>query len=246
MVAALPQTNPSCKQILFLISQQQQGNNGGDSNSIITHPHRESIVIINFCTLIKKKIIDFGVCYRRMWRLMLRRPEFQRRGRLRSSVSEEWIWMLSLICLRMTLSSSSLLVLAEGMHFLLYTTILFFHFHFLIIIDFHSFIIIIDRFQRGLKRKPMALIKKLRKAKREAPAGEKPELVKTHLRNMIIVPEMIGSVIGVYNGKTFNQIEIKPEMIGHYLAEFSISYKPVKHGRPGIGATHSSRFIPLK
>ncbi|KAD6453043.1 hypothetical protein E3N88_07748 [Mikania micrantha] len=102
------------------------------------------------------------------------------------------------------------------------------------------------RFQRGLKRKPMALIKKLRKAKREAPPGEKPELVKTHLRNMIIVPEMIGSVVGVYNGKTFNQIEIKPEMIGHYLAEFSISYKPVKHGRPGIGATHSSRFIPLK
>ncbi|PHU14266.1 40S ribosomal protein S15 [Capsicum chinense] len=102
------------------------------------------------------------------------------------------------------------------------------------------------RFQRGLKRKPMALIKKLRKAKREAPPGEKPEPVKTHLRNMIIVPEMIGSIIGIYNGKTFNQIEVKPEMIGHYLAEFSISYKPVKHGRPGIGATHSSRFIPLK
>ncbi|WVZ99176.1 hypothetical protein U9M48_044509 [Paspalum notatum var. saurae] len=161
------------------------------------------------------------------------------------------------------------------------------------------------RFQRGLKRKPMALIKRLRKAvmhslplrfrfivslatlliayckfnagmpectcissgslagrnemvlfsfsmfwhntlKKEAPAGEKPEAVRTHLRNMIIVPEMIGSIIGVYNGKTFNQVEIKPEMIGHYLAEFSISYKPVKHGRPGIGATHSSRFIPLK
>uniref|UniRef100_A0A6N2LF28 40S ribosomal protein S15 n=1 Tax=Salix viminalis TaxID=40686 RepID=A0A6N2LF28_SALVM len=102
------------------------------------------------------------------------------------------------------------------------------------------------RFQRGLKRKPMALIKKLRKAKRDAPPGEKPEPVRTHLRNMIIVPEMIGSVIGVYNGKTFNQVEIKPEMISHYLAEFSISYKPVKHGRPGIGATHSSRFIPLK
>ncbi|KAF8392272.1 hypothetical protein HHK36_022614 [Tetracentron sinense] len=83
-------------------------------------------------------------------------------------------------------------------------------------------------------------------AKREAPPGEKPEPVRTHLRNMIIVPEMIGSIIGVYNGKTFNQVEIKPEMIGHYLAEFSISYKPVKHGRPGIGATHSSRFIPLK
>ncbi|KAI9592726.1 ribosomal protein S15e [Syncephalis fuscata] len=102
------------------------------------------------------------------------------------------------------------------------------------------------RFNRGLKRKPMALIKKLRKAKQEAEANEKPEVVKTHLRNMIIVPEMIGSIIGVYNGKTFNQVEIKPEMIGHYLGEFSITYKPVKHGRPGIGATHSSRFIPLK
>lgn len=82
--------------------------------------------------------------------------------------------------------------------------------------------------------------------KLEAPPGEKPNPVKTHVRNMIIMPEMIGSVIGVYNGKSFNTIEIKPEMIGHYLAEFSITYKPVKHGRPGIGATHSSRFIPLK
>merc|ERR1711879_224561 len=80
------------------------------------------------------------------------------------------------------------------------------------------------RFNRGLKRKPMGLIKKLRKSKQEAKPNEKPDLVKTHLRDMIVVPEMIGSVIGVY----------------------SISYKPVKHGRPGIGATHSSRFIPLK
>lgn len=102
------------------------------------------------------------------------------------------------------------------------------------------------RFSRGLKRKPMALVKKLRKAKKEAPPSEKPEIVKTHLRNMIIVPEMVGSIVGVYNGKTFNQVEIKPEMIGHYLGEFSVTYKPVKHGRPGIGATHSSRFIPLK
>ncbi|KAJ3126766.1 ribosomal protein S15 [Nowakowskiella sp. JEL0407] len=102
------------------------------------------------------------------------------------------------------------------------------------------------RFKRGLKRKPMGLIKKLRLAKKNAPANEKPETVKTHLRNMIVMPEMIGSVVGVYNGKTFTQVEIKAEMVGHYLGEFSISYKPVRHGRPGIGATHSSRFIPLK
>lgn len=79
------------------------------------------------------------------------------------------------------------------------------------------------RINRGLKRKPMGLIKKLRKAKQEAKPNEKPDLVKTHLRDMIIVPEMIGSVIGIYSGKEFNQVEIKPEMVGHYLAEFSIS-----------------------
>merc|ERR1711976_273974 len=79
------------------------------------------------------------------------------------------------------------------------------------------------KFSRGLKRKPMALIKKLRKKKKECPVNEKPDVVKTHLRDMIIVPEMTGSVVGVYNGKTFNQVEIKPEMIGHYLGEFSIT-----------------------
>ena len=102
------------------------------------------------------------------------------------------------------------------------------------------------RFNRGLKRKYNSLIKKLRIAKKDAPLGEKPSAVKTHLRDMIIVPEMIGSVAGIYNGKVFNAVEIKPEMVGHTLGEFSITYKPVKHGRPGIGATHSSRFVPLK
>merc|ERR1712212_1338265 len=101
-------------------------------------------------------------------------------------------------------------------------------------------------FLRGTKRKHNALLKRLRKAKKNAPPLEKPEVIKTHLRNMIIEPEMVGSMVGVYNGKTFNQVEVKPEIIGHYLGEFSITYKPVKHGRPGIGATHSSRFIPLK
>merc|ERR1712203_619453 len=79
------------------------------------------------------------------------------------------------------------------------------------------------KISRGLKRKPMALIKKLRKKKKECPINEKPDVVKTHLRD-IIVPEMTGSVVGVYNGKTFNQVEIKPEVIGHYLGEFSITY----------------------
>jgi len=101
-------------------------------------------------------------------------------------------------------------------------------------------------FKRGQTRRPQGLIKKIRKSKAESTVQDKPAVVKTHLRNMIIVPEMIGAQIGVYNGKTFNLVEVKPEMVGRYLGEFSISYKPVKHGRPGIGATHSSRFVPLK
>eukprot|EP00697_Spironema_sp_BW2_P010724 gnl/Spiro4/26082_TR13007_c0_g1_i1.p2 gnl/Spiro4/26082_TR13007_c0_g1~~gnl/Spiro4/26082_TR13007_c0_g1_i1.p2 ORF type:complete len:162 (-),score=41.04 gnl/Spiro4/26082_TR13007_c0_g1_i1:65-514(-) len=103
------------------------------------------------------------------------------------------------------------------------------------------------RIFRGLRRKCADFIKRLRKAKKECTEpGAKPECINTHMRNMFVIPEMVGSVVGVYNGKTFNNVEIKPEMIGHYLGEFSLTYKPVKHGRPGIGATHSSRFIPLK
>ena len=65
------------------------------------------------------------------------------------------------------------------------------------------------RFSRGLNRKPLALMNKLRRAKKEAPTLEKPTAVKTHLRNMIVLPDMIGNVIGIHNGKNFNQVEIK-------------------------------------
>ncbi|EGW31600.1 40S ribosomal protein S15 [Spathaspora passalidarum NRRL Y-27907] len=99
------------------------------------------------------------------------------------------------------------------------------------------------RFSRGLDSKPMGLIKKLRIARANTQPNEKPATVKTHLRNMVIVPEMIGSVVGVYNGKVFNTVEIKPEMVGHYLGEFSITYTPVRHGRAGNA---SSRFMPLR
>jgi small subunit ribosomal protein S15e len=88
------------------------------------------------------------------------------------------------------------------------------------------------------------LVKRLRKAKKEAKPEEKPATIKTHLRDMIIVPEMVASVVGVYNGLGFTQVEIKPDMIGHYLGEFSITYKPVKHGRAGVGGA-GAKFVPL-
>merc|ERR1712111_179085 len=103
------------------------------------------------------------------------------------------------------------------------------------------------KFTRGLKRKPMALIKKLRKKKRECPANEKPDVVKTHLRNMVIVPEMTGSMVGVYNGKTFNQVEIKPEMIGHYLASSpSPTNQSSTEGPVSVPPTRQDLFLSSK
>lgn len=75
---------------------------------------------------------------------------------------------------------------------------------------------------------------------------EKPEVVKMHVQDMIILPENVGSMVGVYNGKTFSQVEIKPEMTDHNLGEFSITYKLVKHGQLDAEATYFSCFIPLK
>jgi small subunit ribosomal protein S15e len=46
--------------------------------------------------------------------------------------------------------------------------------------------------------------------------------------------------------QVFNVVEIKPDMVGYYLGEFSITYKPIRHGKPGIGASGSSKFTPLK
>merc|ERR1712232_1459494 len=66
--------------------------------------------------------------------------------------------------------------------------------------------------QHGVEPKCKALLQKLRDAKRRvAGPGEKPEIVKTHMRNMSILPEMIGSVVGVYSGKSYVVVEIKPE-----------------------------------
>lgn len=99
---------------------------------------------------------------------------------------------------------------------------------------------------RGLQRKPLNLLQKLRASKKAVAGieGAKPEIVKTHLRDMIIIPEMIGSIVGVHNGKSFTAVEIKPEMLGHYLGEFSITYKPIAHGKAGL-QMGNARYVPL-
>lgn len=69
---------------------------------------------------------------------------------------------------------------------------------------------------------------------------------RTHLRDMIILPEMVGKTVEIYNGKSFERVEILPEMMGHYLGEFALTRGRVTHGSAGVGATRSSKFVPLK
>ena len=70
--------------------------------------------------------------------------------------------------------------------------------------------------------------------------------VRTHRRDIPIVPQFVGKTVAVYNGKEFKEFEIKPEMIGHFLGEFTLTRKTPQHSGPGVGATKSSKFMPLK
>jgi len=100
--------------------------------------------------------------------------------------------------------------------------------------------------KRGLPSRHKKLLQKVRRARRLLRRGKKPPVIRTHCRDMIILPEMVGLTIAVYNGKEFKEVKIEPEMIGHYLGEFAKTRKKVEHGDPGIGATRSSLFVPLK
>jgi len=97
---------------------------------------------------------------------------------------------------------------------------------------------------RGLTDEQRKLLEEVRNAKRAQ--GEQKIVVKTHARDAVILPEMVGLTIQVHNGKEFTPVEVIPEMIGHYLGEFAITNKPVKHGSPGIGASRSSMYVPLR
>ncbi len=99
--------------------------------------------------------------------------------------------------------------------------------------------------QRGLTPEQRILLEKIREAQ-EALKKRGDVTIKTHVRDMIILPEMVGVKILVHNGQEFFPVEIKPEMIGHYLGDFAITNKPVRHGTPGIGASRSSMYVPLK
>jgi len=103
-----------------------------------------------------------------------------------------------------------------------------------------------SRARRSLKR-AKGLDKKIRKSIDENAKGkisEKP--VKTHRRDLIITPNMVGLKFGIYDGKAFQTIGITKEMIGFYLGEFVDTRKRPVHSKAGIGATKSSKNVGKK
>ena len=102
--------------------------------------------------------------------------------------------------------------------------------------------IITSRERRALKRGLSEDQKKLIKSIKSNPNG----FHRTKSREMVIIPQMLGAKIGIYNGKEYVTVEIRQEMLGHRLGEFALTRKQVKHSAPGFGATKSSKFVPLK
>jgi len=96
---------------------------------------------------------------------------------------------------------------------------------------------------RGLSLEHRKLLDRAGEAGEEETANDP---IRTHRRDMPIVPEMVGLTFEVYNGQAFQRVQVEPEMIGHYLGEFQLTRTSVEHGQAGIGATRSSKFVPLK
>jgi len=97
--------------------------------------------------------------------------------------------------------------------------------------------------ERGLSYEKEQLLDRAREAGEEETANDP---IRTHLRDMPIVPDFVGITFAVHTGQSFERVKVEPEMIGHYLGEFQLTRTSVEHGQAGIGATRSSKFVPLK
>ncbi len=92
--------------------------------------------------------------------------------------------------------------------------------------------------KRGLNKEEKAFLSTIEKKDKD--------VYRTHRREMLILPQFVDKKIAVHDGKEFVLVRIEPEMIGHYLGEFALTRKSVQHSGPGVGATRSSKYIPLK
>jgi len=95
---------------------------------------------------------------------------------------------------------------------------------------------------RGINDGKRKLIEEMKAAK----AGTLKNPINTHLRDVLILPSMVGVTLNVFSGKEFKPVTITTEMVSHYLGEYVITNKRVSHGAPGVGASRSSLYVPLK
>ena len=91
--------------------------------------------------------------------------------------------------------------------------------------------------RRGFTDQQKILMKKIKNNEKN---------IKTHCRDMIVLPEMVGSTIKIHGGREFVPLTIEPDMIGHCLGEFVLTRRRVQHSAPGIGATRSSASLSVK
>ena len=100
--------------------------------------------------------------------------------------------------------------------------------------------------KRGLSEPQKIFLKKLEKAKKQVKEGKNVKPIKTHCRDMVIVPAMVNKTIMIHKGKEFVAIIITPEMVGHRLGEFALTRKSLAHSSPGVGATKSSSSASVR
>lgn len=102
-----------------------------------------------------------------------------------------------------------------------------------------------SRQKRAMKRMGIRYKELIARVEKVKASGAK-KVIKTQIREALILPSWIGMSFAVHNGKEFKQIEIRPEMLGHRLGDYAFSTKRVVHSAPGIRATRGSKFLAVK
>jgi small subunit ribosomal protein S19 len=101
-----------------------------------------------------------------------------------------------------------------------------------------------SRARRALKKHgaDKKILKKVEAFKR----NPKSKPIRTHRRDLVVVPAMVGASFAVHKGKEFERVDVNEKMLGHYLGEFALTRKKLQHGKAGIGATKSSTAITAR
>lgn len=82
---------------------------------------------------------------------------------------------------------------------------------------------------RSAKKGPYVDLKLLMKVEAQKESGKR-QPIKTWARACTIVPDFIGHTFAVHTGKSFTQVLITDNMVGHKLGEFAMTRNYRGHG----------------